>query len=137
MNAYAIVVRGTPAPQGSKRALPAGGRPGGRPVIVEMSKAAGPWRQAVRSETQRVIPAPLIGPVWVTIEFQLQRPRSAPKSVIRPIKRPDLDKLARAVLDGLTMGGAWLDDAQVISLLTTKVFAETAPGCTITVADYG
>jgi crossover junction endodeoxyribonuclease RusA len=125
-----IVVRGTPAPQGSKRHV-GGGR------MIEMSKAVGPWREAVRSQTQiRVDKAGYLrftGPLAVSIDFYLPRPKSAPKSALWPAKRPDLDKLARAVLDGLTDGGAWEDDGQVVKLQLVKHYADAnnLPGCDI------
>lgn len=138
-----IVVRGIPAPQGSKRHV-GGGR------MIEMSKAVGPWREAVRAETQRAMTAgpdhtgenpditpALNGPVAVLIHFYLPRPKSTSKRIAFPAKRPDLDKLCRSVLDGLTMGGAWEDDAQVISLFAVKIFADedNAPGCTIIIEE--
>jgi crossover junction endodeoxyribonuclease RusA len=130
-----IVVRGIPAPQGSKRHV-GGGR------MVESSRAVGPWREAVRAETQRAMKAarecPITGPVSVIIRFYLPRPKSTPKRIVWPAKRPDLDKLARAVLDGLTAGGAWDDDAQVVELVTSKMFAgldTQPPGCLITIQE--
>jgi crossover junction endodeoxyribonuclease RusA len=123
-----IIVRGTPAPQGSKRHV-GGGR------MIEMSKAVGPWREAVRAQTQQAMNhlVPAEGPVTVFIEFYLARPKSLPKKVTAPARRPDLDKLGRAVLDGLTDGGAWLDDGQVIRLMMTKFYAgeDNPPGCKI------
>lgn len=108
-------MRGIPAAQGSKRHV-GGGR------MVESSRAVGPWREAVRAETQRAMNGrgPMTGPLCVDLAFWLARPRSAPKKVIYPAKRPDLDKLVRSVLDGLTAGGAWQDDAQVVSLGARK-----------------
>ena len=127
-----IEVAGIPAPQGSKRHV-------GNGRMVESSRAVGPWREAVRAETQRAcgqlghaaLPAPG-QPIAVSIAFYLPRPKSAPKSVRLPAKRPDLDKLTRAVLDGLTAGGALADDGQVTSLKAHKMFAgDRGPGCTI------
>jgi len=134
-----IEVRGLPAPQGSKRHV-------GHGIMVESSRAVGPWREAVRAETQRVLAIPggaawLAGPVAVEITFRLPRPKghygtgknankirsSAP---IFPAGRPDLDKLTRAVLDGLTAGGAWADDAQVVNLQAWKMYGQH-PGCSI------
>ena len=115
-----IRVNGIPAPQGSKRHV-GGGR------MVEASRAVGPWREAVRTETQRDAGGEgglYRGPVQVHIEFFLPRPKTAPKSRTRPDKRPDLDKLVRATLDGLVMGGAFADDAQVVSLMADKYFAD-------------
>jgi crossover junction endodeoxyribonuclease RusA len=129
-----IVVRGTPAPQGSKRHV-------GRGRMIEQSRAVGPWREAIRAETQRVMiteeSIQFLGPVAVKITFLLPRPKSTPKRITQPAKRPDLDKLARSVLDGLTMGGAWEDDAQVVELWCRKRFAPegTAPGCKIVIQE--
>ena len=132
-----IVVRGTPAPQGSKRHV-GGGR------MIEMSKAVGPWREAVRAETQRVMAGiPIAGAVLVDINFGLKRPQGhyrtgrnahliRPAAPPYPAGRPDLDKLARAVLDGLTEGGAWKDDGQVAKLAASKNWAgASGPGCLI------
>jgi len=132
-----IEVAGIPAPQGSKRHV-GGGR------MVEQSRAVGPWREAVRAETQRALeqlPEPegfLEGPVHVDVDFRLPRPKTAPRRVRYPAKRPDLDKLTRAVLDGLVSGGAMADDSQVVSLVASKNFAgHYPPGCVILVEAFG
>jgi len=140
-----IVVRGRPAPQGSKRHV-GGGR------MIEMSKAVGPWREAVRTETQLAMrhEPPLGCPVEVNIMFYLKRPASHYRTgrnahLLRdnapewPAGKPDLDKLARAVLDGLTMGGAWKDDSQAVRLDVIKLYAvgSHAPGCIINLAKAG
>jgi len=125
-----IEVRGVPAPQGSKKHV-------GNGIIVESSRATGPWREAVRAQVQQAMNhlAPAEGPVAVFAWFYLPRPKSLAKKAVLPAKRPDLDKLARAVLDGLTEGGAWLDDAQVVRMQLQKNYAtgEHPPGCTIEV----
>jgi crossover junction endodeoxyribonuclease RusA len=116
-------VSGRPAPQGSKRHV-GGGR------MVEMSAAVGPWREAVRGEAQRLVTAPIEGPVAVSLEFCLLKPKSVRRSA--PCVRPDLDKLIRAVLDGLTMAGMFGDDAQVTEITASKSYA-TINGAWITV----
>ena len=136
-----IEVRGLPAPQGSKRHV-------GNGIMVESSKAVGPWREAVRAETQRArqvtAAAPMGGAVYVEVIFALPRPRGHWRTgrnagILRgsapayPSGRPDLDKLLRAVLDGLTMGGAWKDDAQVALVNASKVYGD--PGCRIAVGE--
>jgi len=124
-----ITVRGLPAPQGSKKFV-------GNGRMVESSKAVGPWREAVRAETQRVMAgrAPLDGPVRLAVTFYLPRPKS--HTGARGVKRsapswlsgrPDLDKLARAALDGLVAGGAICDDALVVELYAVKLYADDAP----------
>ena len=126
-----ISVAGIPAPQGSKKHV-------GHGIMIEQSRAVGPWREAVRGETQRALMdgAWLAGthqPVAVTITFYLARPKSAPKRVLYPATRPDLDKLIRSVLDGLQSGGAFHDDSQVVRLAARKVFCApgATPGCLI------
>jgi crossover junction endodeoxyribonuclease RusA len=122
-------VAGIPAPQGSKRPVLLGN---GKTGMVESSKKVGPWRDAVRSDTAHAMNGapPLAGPVSVTLAFRLARPASLPRRVGFPEKRPDLDKLIRSTLDGLTAGGAFGDDSQVIILFAGKVFG--TPGCKIT-----
>jgi len=134
-----ILVRGVPAPQGSKRHV-------GRGILVESSKAVGPWREAVRGEAQRAFSEPLLGAVSVVLLFQFPRPRGhygtgrnratvRPSAPLHPSGRPDIDKLTRAVLDGLTMGGAWKDDAQVVELMARKMYG--APGCAMRITELG
>jgi Holliday junction resolvase RusA-like endonuclease len=137
-----IRVHGIPAPQGSKRHV-------GNGRMVESSKAVGPWREAVRQEAQAALVGTAdgwdISPLIVYVVFVLPRPKghygtgrnagqvkpSAPKY---PAGRPDLDKLERAVLDGLTAGGVWRDDSQVAFLMAGKVYAdEVPPGAVIQV----
>lgn len=139
-----IRVNGEPAPQGSKTL----GRNGG---MFEASKKVGPWREAVRAETQRVIGWHVERgydgtPVSVRIHFYLRRPaghygtgrnasRIKPSAPPFPARTPDLDKLCRALLDGLTAGGAFTDDAQVVQLNAAKFWAAdgTPPGAMIEV----
>lgn len=139
MTGYVIEVRGTPAPQGSKRHI-------GNGRMVEMSKAVGPWREAVRAETMRKAPVPLAGPVRARIRFYVPRPKSHFRTgryaaLLRdgapgyPSCKPDIDKLCRAVLDGLTMGGAWKDDGQVALLSAVKLYGK--PGCMIYIDELG
>jgi crossover junction endodeoxyribonuclease RusA len=144
MTMLRIDVAAPPAPQGSKRHV-GGGR------MVEMSKGVGPWREAVRSETQQQVKlhdwAPS-GPMAVDLMFFLARPaghygtgRNAgelrPSAPAYPAKRPDLDKLVRSTLDGLTFGGAYADDALVVHLVASKLYVEPGrlPGVRIYVEE--
>lgn len=130
--ALTAFVSGRPAPQGSKRLLAHG-------ALVESSKQVKPWRADVR---QAVLDAghpgfPAGTPVHVLLEFVMPRPAATPKRrTPAAVKRPDIDKLARAVLDALSSAGAWHDDSQVTSLTATKRLAELGetPGCRITVS---
>jgi crossover junction endodeoxyribonuclease RusA len=134
-----ITVDGRPAPQGSKRLI------GGR--LVESSKAVRPWRDAVRSTAAAETRAidgwePLREPVRVRIEFFLPRPKSHYRAngELRPdaprwvSSKPDLDKLARSVLDALTDAGVVADDSFVVVLSAHKEYANASPGAEITVS---
>lgn len=105
-------VAGTPAPQGSKRHV-GGGR------LIEMSKKVKPWRALVAAAAAQQ-DAIFEAPVSVTAVFLLKRPQR-PKWE-RHGTRPDLDKLARALLDGLT-GPLLTDDSIVSELNVSKRYA--------------
>lgn len=126
-------VAGKPAPQGSK----ARGRNGG---VYDMAKGLAPWRRAVALTVKAALPAAdwpeqaRSGPVAATVTFMLPRPGSHYRTgtaagqvkvtaPLYPATRPDVDKLARAVLDGLTMSGAIADDGQVVILSAVKAYA--------------
>jgi len=80
--------------------------------------------------------------VVVTIVFKMPRPKGhygarglRPSAPRLPAVKPDLDKLVRAVLDGITEGGAIHDDAQVCAIAASKTYAGQwiAPGADITI----
>lgn len=127
--ALALFVPGRPAPQGSKRHVGGG-------VMVESSKAVAPWRTTVAwHAAQAYRLAPLGEAVWVGLEFVMPRPAATPKhSTPAAVKRPDLDKLTRAVFDALS-GVVWRDDSQVIQVVASKRLAELdeQPGVKINV----
>lgn len=124
---FSLFVPGRPAPQGSKRHVGGG-------VMVESSKALAPWRTLVAwSVSQRWNGAPLEGPVEVRVGFVMPRPVATSKRSTPPaIKKPDADKLIRAILDSLS-GICWRDDAQVVDLHASKRIAELGeqPGALI------
>ena len=67
----------------------------------------------------------------VNLVFGLPIPKSTSKSktelmangTIRPLKKPDVDNLAKAVMDGLN-GVAWVDDSQVVRVSIYKEYAK-------------
>lgn len=121
----AFVVHGTPAPQGSKRAFVVGNRA----RIVEDSKKSAPWRDSVAAAGIEAMAGalPLDSAVEVSITFLFVRPPSvSEKNRPLPSVMPDIDKLARAVLDGLTAGGVVTDDARVVDLHARKRYGTVA-----------
>ena len=113
----------TPAPQGSKRHV-GGGR------MVESSPKLKPWREAVRSEALATGLAISDQPIYLHLLFRFRRPKGHYDSKgqikasarIEHITRPDLDKLCRSTLDGLT-GTLFRDDSQVAFLVASKEYA--------------
>lgn len=136
----AVFVPGRPVPQGSKRHV-------GNGVMIESAKDLKPWRESIRASLLtvwrertldgRVTLLPqLQGGVRVALVFVMPRPVSTPKRrTPQAIKKPDTDKLARAVLDAIGSAGVWRDDSQVIDLHAQKRLAEIGepPGCWITI----
>lgn len=119
---WTLFVPGEPAPQGSKSFK--GMMPNGRARMVESSKAVGPWRERIALAAHQSGAGMMPGAVAVDLRFVMPRPASTPKRRTPPaIKRPDLDKLARAVLDALT-GIVFADDSRVIDLHAHKRLAE-------------
>lgn len=57
------------------------------------------------------------GAVYVKIEAFLQIPKKC--KTARPIKKPDVDNIAKIILDGLNKM-AWDDDKQVVRLTVNK-----------------
>ena len=113
-------VPGLPKPQGSKRAFVRNGKP----ILAESAGVPlQDWRTSVAVVASAHFPdGPLHRPVAATIAFHLPRPKSLPRRVHHHTKRPDLDKLTRAVLDAL-QGVAVRDDAQVWRLDVRKQYA--------------
>ena len=132
-------VPGQPAAQGSMHAMQH--RTTGKVIVMAAnSKKLRPWRSDVAGFAQAEGVRPALGPVHVSIEFYLQRPKAhflrdklRATAPVEVDKKPDVDKLARGILDALT-GVAWIDDAQVSILHVSKLYTPAAhgPGARIT-----
>ena len=134
-----IVVRGKPAPQGSKVSFRNG-------YMKEASPFLMPWRNQIVSACieQKINNGEIIEqPVEIFIDFLFHRPQGhygtgrnegnlKPSSPQYPTTRTtgDIDKLCRSTLDGLSVpsGGILLrDDSLVVNLRAKKSF-ETKGG---------
>lgn len=133
-------VYGTPVPQGGMRFVPT---PGGSRQITVGGKGLDDWRQAISAEAavSQVQGAKHRGPVALYVDYRFPMPASRKAAerrhgVIPRTSRPDLDKLIRAVCDALTVGGLWVDDAQVAELHATKYeYVDSWSGIDVTVKD--
>lgn len=56
--------------------------------------------------------------------FTKEQRRMAEKAVLLPTKKPDVDNLAKAIMDAMT-GIVYEDDAQVVSLLCWKRYSRS------------
>lgn len=96
-------------------------------ATTEGTKGSKDWQIAVQQAAQHQCAGRFFdGPVRLAVVFYLPRPQSLPKKVVHHTKKPDVDKLVRAVKDALK-GVLWRDDAQVIELVARKGYASTQP----------
>ena len=134
-------VCGWPAPQGSKTRMPNGAMlDGGSKGARDRHKN---WRSAVADTARDIaqhddVAAPLDGPLYVRLSFRFPMPARRPKKVrdygeAFKTSAPDLDKLIRATLDGLTAGGLIADDRYVAELYATKWEFTGWVGCNISI----
>lgn len=125
-----MVVLGTPRPQGSMSAIP---RKGGG-VFMKAPSTTTDWRNTVIARIQQELHVGHLqkveaGPIAVSLGFFFARPKSHPQRR-RKVDRgrryngPDLDKLVRAMLDGMTIGGLIGDDTQVARITAEKTYSE-------------
>jgi Holliday junction resolvase RusA-like endonuclease len=119
--AFAVV--GIPQPQGNKTAYNGHVVEGRRPAAREAFKS---WRSAImdkaRAAAEEHGPFP-DGPLHLGLTFYMPKPASARKAEFWCWKRPDIDKLERAVLDALTQSGLIGDDSRVVSVHKSKPYA--------------
>jgi crossover junction endodeoxyribonuclease RusA len=122
-----VFIPGIPAPQGSKKHV-------GNGVMIESCKALKPWRESIRTRLMNEAGQPIErieGAVVSTLEFILPRPKSTPKKrTPLATKKPDLDKLERAVNDAVKSAGCIVDDSFIVRTVKAKRLAEIgeAPG---------
>ena len=100
--------------------------PGGRPFVQSYDKPeVRDWKRTciamfVTARGDRPLLAE--GPVLLHLRFALLRPKSLPRRIVRPDRKPDLDNLAKAVMDA-ARGILFRDDGQVVDLVLAKHYA--------------
>jgi Holliday junction resolvase RusA-like endonuclease len=96
------------------------------------------WKENIATAARQKMDGrqPWPGAIRLMAEFQLPVPASMPKKqlgLLSHTKRPDVDKLARALLDPMK-GILWVDDSQVAFCTVNKVYAwDGQPGAFVMV----
>jgi crossover junction endodeoxyribonuclease RusA len=136
-----VWVPGHPRPQGSHRHV-------GHGILIESSPDLKAWRKVVAWKAWEAAKAtgysPHTAPHAVELRFVVPAPkRDLPRlgrldRAAWHVRRPDLDKLTRAVFDALVEAAVLVDDGLVAELVARKVLSGTVedrdPGVWITVA---
>lgn len=74
-----------------------------------------------------------LSPLVVEVVFRFQAPRRSDAGTPK-VTRPDLDNMAKGLLDCLVQSGLMADDAQITRLVLTKKFS-TRPCVVVRIAD--
>ncbi len=128
-----IEILGDPAPQGSKRIIY------GR-IVEASSEKLKKWRRAIADaciEARQSQDYFFTDAVRVDAIFYLPRPRTVKQEKRQyPIVPPDVDKLARGLLDGIGQSQMmWGDDSHVIQLYVQKLYDDERPaGASVTIS---
>lgn len=129
-----FTVRGTPKPQPRPRAA---WRKGMKRAQMYEPGTAEEWKSLIFREAEGHVPLkPLEGPLYVWMHFRFKRPKShfgtgKNADVLKPNapfwhgNTPDLDNLAKAVMDACTQLGLWGDDRQIVELGLKKTWGDT------------
>ena len=122
-----LVMTITPKPKERPRAAIIGGH-----ARIFTPKTTEAYEKEIRAAWVRANgDQPEEGPLRARIYFGLPIPKSETKEnklqmiqrKVFPTKKPDLDNLAKAVLDALN-GVAYKDDCQIVTMLSRKNYAE-------------
>lgn len=128
-----LFVPGEPAPQGSKNAY----KRGTAIVMVESNKRLPEWRKRLVEALQARLADAGQFDTAVTVDatFYLTRAKTNKKPLVT--QKPDLDKLARALGDALTISGVLKDDSYIVEWRLQKHYAEfEQPGVEIEISEY-
>jgi crossover junction endodeoxyribonuclease RusA len=130
----AVYIPGTPVQKGSMKGRVLGrGKKVWAQLFHDNEKEQHDWvRQAAASigAASGMPTEPWAGPVYVWGLAVMPRPKSLGQRLAAMIQKPDADKLARSVLDVLTVAGVYGDDKQVTAVEMHKRYAKVveAPG---------
>jgi len=120
---FTFRVFGEPAPQGSKRYV-------GNGRFIEASAKLKPWREAIsHAAVSSFSGFAFTDPVIVTVVFIMPKLKTVKR--LWPSVAPDLDKLCRALGDGLSVDANIIaDDSLIVGWVASKVYGD-APGALV------
>lgn len=141
-------VPGLAVPKGSVRAVPIRRADGSTRLRLVQERGVSEFVATVRTCASRAfgLRPPWTGPVRLEVNFMFPRPkchyrggkpgpgRLRPSSPVSVTRRPDLDKVLRAVLDAIS-GVVIADDAQVAEIRATKEYVreDRGPGVWVSI----
>ena len=80
----------------------------------------------------------LVGALELNLTFCMPIPKSISKKKREQLhyvtKKPDVDNLAKAVMDAINQVGIWEDDSQVSRLVVSKIYSDE-PRCIISIRE--
>ena len=124
-------IAGTPIPKGRPRAAARG-----KHTILYTPKATKEYEDHVAEVASKHIPETgiITGPITISLVFFLKAPKKYTKKMNTPhVTRPDVDNLAKAILDGLE-GILYENDAHVTTLYAHKCYRDK-PRVTVSVSE--
>jgi len=139
-DSFSFTVFGSePRPQGSKKYVGSRRTAAGNniPLIIEASPGLPVWRKAVSDAVVQAMHdsgdmSKFDGAVKVEAVFYVTRKRTVTRDL--PTVPPDVDKLARSLLDSCKP--VWGDDSQVVRLEVSKKYATGQAGVAVTISNY-
>lgn len=149
MSTLAFTITGEPKGQPRPRAF---ARKMGAVHVARFydSDVADAWKRAVKRALFEMLEENrwelTLGPVSVSLNFAMPRPKSHRSAKgLRPsaskfhVNKPDVDNLAKLILDQITRSGCvWRDDSQVVSLTVHKFWASrNESGCAVLISAEG
>lgn len=130
-------VAGQPATKGSFRAIVTRGKTAaGRPKAIAKNDnpRCDAWQEAVGWAAKAAMrgAAPIAGSVTLDVVFRFARPKRLDRAGRYDGPMLDIDKLQRALFDGMS-GIAFVDDAQIVHVHVRKEWGP--PGVAVTVLE--
>lgn len=112
----------------------------GKPFVSTYSPKSD-WFHLVYTESLKIknsLKNRLVGALELNLTFCMPIPKSISKKKREQLhyvtKKPDIDNLAKAVMDAINQVGIWEDDSQVSRLVVGKIYSDE-PRCIISIRE--